>query len=143
MFSKIAEIKSIREDISRLSERETELTKPILTDLSFIETLYEWFKEIASSGPKRDRSVQQKEFIFIILFMYSPGTLAGGKMKSGLRDKLGDILGIKGKSAISDKLDTLVFSYKMYKYFRQDLNRVYTDLLNRINNEITTINPLS
>ena len=143
MFSKIAEIKSIREDISRLSERETELTKPILTDLSFIETLYEWFKEIASSGPKRDRSIQQKEFIFIILFMYSPGTLAGGKMKSGLRDKLGDTLGIKGKSAISDKLDTLVFSYKMYKYFRQDLNRVYTDLLNRINNEITTINPLS
>lgn len=143
MFSKIAEIKSIREDISRLSERETELTKPILTDLSFIETLYEWFKEIVSSGPKRDRSIQQKEFIFIILFMYSPGTLAGGKMKSGLRDKLGDTLGIKGKSAISDKLDTLVFSYKMYKYFRQDLNRVYTDLLNRINNEITTINPLS
>lgn len=132
MFSKIAEIKSIREDISRLSERETELTKPILTDLSFIETLYEWFKEIVSSGPKRYRSIQQKEFIFIILFMYSPGTLAGGKMKSGLREELGKSIGVKTASAISNKINEIVFMYKLYKYFRSDLNRIYTEILNRI-----------
>ena len=33
MFSEIAEIKSIREQKSKLSEREKELTEPILTDL--------------------------------------------------------------------------------------------------------------
>ena len=32
MFSEIAEIKSIREQKSKLSEREKELTEPILTD---------------------------------------------------------------------------------------------------------------
>ena len=43
MFSEIAEIKSIREQKSKLSEREKELTEPILTDLDMIGTLYRWF----------------------------------------------------------------------------------------------------
>ena len=40
MFSEIAEIKSIREQKSKLSEREKELTEPILTDLDMIGMLY-------------------------------------------------------------------------------------------------------
>ena len=48
MFSEIAEIKSIREQKSKLSEREKELTEPTLTDLNMIETLYGWFQEIIS-----------------------------------------------------------------------------------------------
>ena len=39
MFSEIAEIKSIREQKSKLSEREAELTTPILTDLNQISVL--------------------------------------------------------------------------------------------------------
>ena len=46
MFSEIAEIKSIREQKSKLSEREKELTEPILTDLDMIGMLYRWFQEI-------------------------------------------------------------------------------------------------
>lgn len=48
VFSKIVEIRSIRDQKARLSERERELTKPILTDLDMIPTLYEWFKDIVS-----------------------------------------------------------------------------------------------
>ena len=48
MFSEIAEIKSIREQKSKLSEREKELTEPILTDLDMIGMLYRWFQEIIS-----------------------------------------------------------------------------------------------
>ena len=47
MFSNIFELKSIREQKYRLSERESEIAKPVLTDLGMIDTLYEWFKEIA------------------------------------------------------------------------------------------------
>ena len=43
-FSSIIELKSIREQKSRLSEREKELGNPILTDLSLLNQLYEWFK---------------------------------------------------------------------------------------------------
>lgn len=136
-FSIISEIKSLREDISRLSARESELSQPILSNLELIPIIYGWFKEIAVDLPKRDKSILNKEFIFIILFLYSPGTLAGGKMKNGLRSKIGDVLGIKGKTSISDKLDTLVFYYKMYKYFRNDLNHIYTTIMNRIQGDAT------
>ena len=89
MFSEIAEIKSIREQKSKLSAREKELTEPILTDLDMIGALYRWFQEIISQKETfRVGSVtQRKKFIFIILFLYSPSTLAGGKMKNGLRNK--------------------------------------------------------
>ena len=43
MFSEIAEIKSIREQKSKLSEREKELTEPILPELVMIGMLYWWF----------------------------------------------------------------------------------------------------
>ena len=95
MFSEIAEIKSIREHKSKLSEREKELTEPILTDLDMIGMLYRWFQEIISQKEifRSGNVTQRKKFIFIILFLYSPSTLAGGKMKNGLRDKLAEVLG--------------------------------------------------
>ena len=39
-FSAISELKSIREQKSRLSEREQELIKPILSDLNIIPVIY-------------------------------------------------------------------------------------------------------
>ena len=42
-FSSISELKSIREQKSRLSERENELSTPVLTDLSLIQEIYVWF----------------------------------------------------------------------------------------------------
>ena len=79
MFSEIAEIKSIREQKSKLSEREKELTEPILTDLDMIGMLYRWFQEIISQKEifRSGNVTQRKKFIFIILFLYSPSTLAG------------------------------------------------------------------
>lgn len=135
MFSEIAEIKSIREQKSRLSERERELTKPTLTDLEMIGTLYEWFKEILESRdcPGRVESVtQRKKFIFIILFLYSPSALAGGKMKNGLRDKLAEVLGVNAQTAISDNRNGLLFSYGLYRYFRQDVDWIYGGILERL-----------
>ncbi|MEI3107214.1 MAG: hypothetical protein V8T16_17585 [Parabacteroides merdae] len=100
MFSEIAEIKSIREQKSKLSEREKELTEPILTDLDMIGMLYRWFQEIISQKEifRSGNVTQRKKFIFIILFLYSPSTLAGGKMKNGLRDKLAEVLGVNAQT---------------------------------------------
>lgn len=133
-FSSIIELKSIREQKSRLSEREKELGEPILTDLSLLNKLYEWFKEISSNKTKKrnERILQRKKFIFVVLFLYSPSTLAGGKMKKGLREKLGETLGIHGKSSISDNLNNLVFSYQLYKYFRQDIDRILSEIIYRL-----------
>lgn len=134
MFSNIFELKSIREQKYRLSERESEIAKPVLTDLGMIDTLYEWFKEIALEGkelPKGNAS-QRKKFIFIILYLYSPTTLAGGKMRAGLREKLAEVFPIKEKSVVSNNTNNLVFSYQLYKYFRQDVERIYKEIILRL-----------
>ena len=137
MFSEIAEIKSIREQKSKLSEREKELTEPTLTDLNMIETLYGWFQEIISQKEifRSGNVTQRKKFIFIILFLYSPSTLAGGKMKNGLRDKLAEVLGVNAQTTISNNCNNLVFSYQLYKYFRQDVDWIYGEMMERIKPE--------
>lgn len=135
VFSKIVEIRSIRDQKARLSERERELTKPILTDLDMIPTLYGWFKDIVSPQEIFCANVpQRKKFIFIILILYSPSALADGKMKRGLRNKLAEVFGLNGKSAISDNLNGLYLSYQLYKYFRQDIHRIYIEIMNRLDN---------
>ena len=117
-----------------MSAREKELTEPILTDLDMIGALYRWFQEIISQKETfRVGSVtQRKKFIFIILFLYSPSTLAGGKMKNGLRNKLADVLGVNSQTTISDNRNNLVFSYQLYKYFRQDVDWIYREMMERI-----------
>ena len=94
MFSEIAEIKSIREQKSKLSEREKELTEPILTDLDMIGMLYRWFQ-----------------------------------------DKLAEVLGVNAQTTISNNRNNLVFSYQLYKYFRQDVDWIYGEMMERIKPE--------
>lgn len=133
MFSKIAEIESIREYKAQLSKREAELTKPMLTDLNLIFTIYEWFKELL--GDKCVKVYQRKKFIFIILFLYCPESLAGGRIKKGLREKIGEVIGMKSKSIISNNLNGIVFSYRLYKYFKQDIDSLYAEIAKRLHAE--------
>lgn len=135
-FSSIVELKSIREQKSRLSERENELSRPFLSDYSLIPTLYAWFKEILANRdcPPNPESVnQRKKFLFIILFLYSPSVLAGGKMPDGLRDALCRTLGMNTGSTISKNCADVVFLYQNYKDFRQDIEYLYAKILERIN----------
>lgn len=137
-FSSIVELKSIREQKSRLSERENELSRPFLSDYSFIPTLYVWFKEILANRdcPPNPESVnQRKKFLFIILFLYSPSVLAGGKMPDGLREELCRTLGMNTGSTISKNCVDVVFLYQNYKYFRQDIEYLYAEILERINGD--------
>ena len=99
-----------------------------------IGTLYRWFQEIISQKEtfRVGNVTQRKKFIFIILFLYSPSTLAGGKMKNGLRNKLAEVLGVSAQTAISDNRNNLVFSYQLYKYFRQDVDWIYGEILERL-----------
>lgn len=135
MFSEISELKTIREQKSRLSEREAELTQPMLTNLGMVEELYEWFKEILASRncpPNIESVTQRKKFIFIVLYLYCPSALAGGKMAKGLREKLSEILGVKAPSTISNNITNVVFIYNQYKNFRRDVEWVYSEIVSRL-----------
>lgn len=139
-FSFISELQNIREQKHRLSEREAELTMPLLTDLTLIPEIYRWFSEILSEmplPPYLQSVTQRKKFIFIILSLYSPSTLAGGKMLIGLRDKISEATGVYSKSVISDNCADIAFEYKNYKPFRADIDHIYTEIIERLrNNEL-------
>lgn len=140
-FSAISELQTIREQKSRLSERETELATPLLNDLNLIPEIYNWFAKFLSEmtfPPCLDSVTQRKKFIFIILFLYSPSTLAGGKMLTGLRDKISEATGVYSKSTISDNCANVVFMYQNYKLFRRDIDYLYTKIIDRLKVEELT-----
>ena len=104
-FNKIIRIKKIRIEKSELSEEENALTAPILKDKSLILEIYKIFVEVLNERgcpPNIDSVTQRKKFIFIILYLFSPSSLAGGKMTAGLREEMSRVLGVQSKSTISD-----------------------------------------
>lgn len=134
-FSSIVELKSIREQKSRLSERENELAEPMLTDLSMIPRIYEWFKDILSARdcpPRLESVTQRKKFLFIILFLYSPSTLAGGRLQNGVRAALRKVFPDIAPCVISNNIADITFIYQNYKDFRSDVEEIYEEIRRRL-----------
>lgn len=133
-FSSIAEIKNIREQKSRLSEREAELVSPILTNLESIPYIYELFKNIVRTMniPSREKIIQRKEFLFIILFLFVLSVLAGGRIPNGVRKSLEHVFPKVKPCTISNNIADVFFLYQQYKYFRSDINIIYKEMLKRL-----------
>lgn len=134
-FSVVSELKAIREQKSRLSERENELSAPVLSDLELIPVIYEWFKEVLSEmafPPQVECITQRKKFLFIVLFLFSPSVLAGGRMPNGVRKSLEEVFPNVKPCTISNNLADVVFLYQQYKDFRQDIEYIYTEIQNRL-----------
>lgn len=134
-FNKIIRLKKIRIEKSELSEEENTLTSPILKDKSLIHEIYKIFVELLNERgcpPNIDSVTQRKKFIFIILYLFSPSTLAGGKMIAGLRPELANVLGIQSECTISDNCSDIVFLYQNYGVFRGDIEYLYTEIVNRL-----------
>ena len=130
-FNKIIRLKKIRIEKSELSEEENILTSPILKDKSLIHEIYKIFVEVLNERgcpPNIDSVTQRKKFIFIILYLFSPSSLAGGKMTAGLREEMG----VQSKSTISDNCTDVVFLYQNYGDFSGDIEYLYTEIVNRL-----------
>jgi hypothetical protein len=135
MFQKIEELKQVRKEKAQIEQIEKDLLTPFLADLSLIPQLYEWYKDIsaAHNHPNTMENVyERKKFFFIILFLYSPGTLFGDKMPFGLRDKLVKILKLHSGSSVSNCCDGIMFLYERYRDFREGTNEVYREIEERL-----------
>lgn len=134
-FSSIVELKSIREQKSRLSEREQELSLPVLTDLSLIPEIYGWFKEILSGmdcPPNPESVTQRKKFLFIVLFLFAPSVLAGGRLPNGIRAEISGVFPDVSPCVISNNITDVSFIYQQYKDFRQEIEYLYKQILERL-----------
>lgn len=133
-FSSIFELHSIRSQKSKLTERENELMAPVLTDMELVPVIFRWFCEIkgGSGVPERRKGAEfRQKFIFIILFLYSPSALAGGKMRIGLRNKITEVIGGTG-TLISHSYSGLMFRYQMYKRYREEIDSIYDEITRRL-----------
>ena len=131
-FSSIVELRSIREQKSRLSEREQELASPILTDLSLIPEIYDWFKELLAGmdcPPNPESVTQRKKFLFIVLFLFAPSVLAGGRLPNGIRAEISSVFPDVSPCVISNNLADVSFIYQQYKDFRQDIEYLYNQIV--------------
>lgn len=135
-FSSIVELKQIREQKSRLTERERELSEPILFDVTLIPAIHKCFLGILAERtcpPNPESVMVRKKFLFIILFLFAPSVLAGGRLPNGLRAEICKIFPNKRPSSISNNIADIAFIYQRYKDFRVDVDSVYNQLLERIN----------
>lgn len=134
-FSSIMELKAIREQKSRLSEREQELASPVLTDFKLIPEVYSWFKEILlerSCPPNIESVTQRKKFLFIVLFLFAPSVLAGGRLPNGIRAEIAHVFPDVSPCVISNNIADVSFIYQQYKDFRQDIEYLYNQILERL-----------
>lgn len=134
-FSVVSELKIIREQKSRLTEREQELSSPLLGESELIPVVYEWFKEILAEmdpSPNVESIIQRKKFLFIVLFLFAPSVLAGGRMPNGVRKVLEEVFPNVRPCTISNNIADVSFLYQQYKDFRQDIEYLYTEIINRL-----------
>lgn len=130
-FAQIKQLNEIHQEQETLAKREKELSTPKLTDLELIPTIFKWFCELLKENKSKKKDYQTEKyqkFIFIILFLYTPNTLAGGKIRRGVRDKLAEVLGYKSPTAISNFSSSIMFVYKTYDEYQADINRVYAGI---------------
>lgn len=134
-FSIIEQIKLVKEKKEKLSRIEQNLSSPILTDKSLIPEIYELFKRVLSEqdfSPMPESPHQRKKFVFVILFLYSPKTLAGYHSPRGLRDAIAKAIGLRDVTFISNNIETVAFLSQNDKYFKGDIEYLYTEILNRL-----------
>lgn len=128
-------MEQIIETIKRIEKARTALrqaivdnelaTSPRLKDLALIPKIYEIFKDIKGG----DITVNdRKEFIFVVIYLYAPQKLFGGKMPHGMRRAIANITGITCASVISATCTELMVLYTTYSDFRRGVD----ELLNRV-----------
>jgi len=132
MLSRIKEMKKVRREMEEFREREMKLFRPLLKDMKHIPVIYDWFhaaQQLRNCPPREDCVKLKKEFVFIVLYLYCPATLVGGKALPGIREKMAEILGYNAASAVSNITADVAFLYQHYRDFRQEIDLAYAYIL--------------
>ena len=101
-------------------------TSPRLKDLSLIPKIYEIFEQIKGKEIKVN---DRKEFIFVIIYLYSPNKFFGGKMPQGLRRAIAKTTRATCASVISATCTELMVLYTAYSDFRLGVDNLMNAVL--------------
>ena len=127
-------MEQIIETIKRIEKARTALrqaivdnelaTSPKLKDLNLIPKIYELFEQKKGSFIKPN---ERKEFIFVIIYLYSPNKFFGGKMPQGLRRAITKATKVTCASVISATCTELMVLYTTYSDFRAGVDELMQD----------------
>ena len=76
--------------------------------------------------------MQRKKFLFIVLLLYTPSSLAGGQLPNGIRVELANVFSTVSPCVISNNIADVYFIYQQCKDFLQDIGFVYCRILEKI-----------
>ena len=135
-------MEKIIETIKRIEKSRTALrqaiadnglaTSPRLKDLSLIQKIYEIFEDMKGKG-KEIKVNDSKEFIFVVIYLYSPNKFFGGKMPQGLRRAITKATKVTCASVISATCTELMVLYTTYSDFRQGVDNLMDKVLLSMN----------
>lgn len=131
-------MEQIIETIKRIEKARTALrqaiannelaTSPKLKDLSLIPKIYKVFEEMKGDHITIN---DRKEFIFVVIYLYSPNKFFGGKMPQGMRRAISNTMRIDS-TCISRTCTELMVLYSTYSDFRQGVDDLLTSVLERL-----------
>jgi len=104
-------------------------TSPRLKDLSLIPKIYEIFEQMKGKEIKVN---DRKEFVFVIIYLYSPNKFFGGKMPQGLRRAITKATKITCANVISVTCTELMVLYTTYSDFRRGVDELMQVVLQKL-----------
>lgn len=145
----IRNIRKAREDLQNAIVCYRNHSRPVLTDLSMVPVIYDWFCELSDErGTDTARQVygfffdtviggalpveRRRQFIFVILYLYAPNRLFSGKMPKGLRRAIARTLGVQSDTVLSDNANDVLKRYEIYKSWAKDVEKVLGEILERL-----------
>lgn len=126
-LEKLGRARNLRNELAEIQSMLEPLLRPTLTDTARIGEVFDIYREVLA---RRNRGInplsvhERKKFYMAVLYLYSPRTLIGGKMYSGIRRALADITRIRSAASISDGCTGLLVLYRAYRDFREDVDGI-------------------
>jgi len=78
---------------------------------------------------------ERRVFLFVILALFNHRSIAGQKMAYGLRMAIGEAVGLKAKSTISDNLKQVKGMYENDGEFKKQAEKAYKVILSKISRQ--------
>lgn len=128
-IEKLNKIRELQKQKLHINTEVSLLSTPLINDIRKINDVYNLFVSILGHVP---RGAERKMFILIILYMFSPASLIGGKTRSGVRNAISALFSGKSSSWVSNSCHTVLFHYRTYKSFRKQVDDIFSEIMENI-----------
>ena len=138
-IGKIEELKNVWFKIQDYNMCFRKLSEPVLNDLALLSKVHEAYLNVyrrRGCEEQASRVYNRKKFLLVVLYLFSPKTLVGDRMRIGLRDKLAEMFGLTTSTAISDNCSSIMFCYEKYRDFRRDVDVIYNEVVTILGDQL-------